>query len=84
MINEMAPHSEFVDFQCKLMPFFLKKFDKVKSRYFPGYDGIAFFAGTVLHSLEHSAAEWNMEDLIMFLMLSQCVSLPQNRNIDPV
>jgi len=62
MVNEMAPHSEFVDFQCKLMPFFLKEFDKVKSRYFPGYDGMAFFVGTVIHSLDHSAAEWNMED----------------------
>ena len=40
-ISELAPYSEFIDFTCKLRPFFMKEFSKVKKHYFPGCHGEA-------------------------------------------
>lgn len=45
LVHELAPYSEFVNFHCKLRPFFLKEFSKVKSKYFPGIDGQALYIG---------------------------------------
>ena len=62
IINEMAPYSEFVDFHCKLRPYFLKEFAKSKQYYFPGYHGEAMYIGTIMHSLDHCRMDWNIED----------------------
>jgi hypothetical protein len=40
-LSELIPHSEFVEFTCKLRPFFLKEFSKVKKFYFPACHGEA-------------------------------------------
>lgn len=45
VVNELAPYSEFVDFHCKLRPFFMKTFATVRSHYFPGCNGEALFIG---------------------------------------
>jgi hypothetical protein len=62
LVKELSPYSEFVDFHVKLRPIFLAKFDKVKRRYFPGCHGEAMFVGTVMHSLDHTRMDWNLED----------------------
>ena len=63
-VSELAPHSEFVDFTCKLRPFFLKEFSKVKSYFFPGCHGEAMYIGTIMHSLDHCRMDWNIEDAL--------------------
>ena len=50
LVNELAPYSEFVDFHCKLRPFFHKEFAKVKSSYFPGCNGEALYIGKLIRS----------------------------------
>ncbi len=40
-LSELIAHSEFVEFTCKLRPFFLKEFSKVKKFYFPACHGEA-------------------------------------------
>jgi len=60
-IQELIPHSRLVKFICTLRPIFLSQFEKYHHE-FPGIDGEALFIGTVLHSLDHKCAEWNLED----------------------
>jgi len=62
LIREVAQYSEFVDFHVKLRPYFMREFAKVKSKYFPGCHGEAMFVGTVMHSLDHTRMDWNLED----------------------
>jgi hypothetical protein len=40
-VSELIPYSDFVEFTCKLRPYFFKEFSKVKEFYFPGCDGEA-------------------------------------------
>lgn len=61
-VSDLAPYSEFVDFTCKLRPFFLKEFAKSKAYYFPGCHGEAMYIGTIMHSLDHTRMDWNIED----------------------
>ena len=61
-ISELAPYSEFVDFTCKLRPFFLQEFGRVKKYYFPGCHGEALYIGSIMHSLDHCRMDWNIED----------------------
>lgn len=60
-ITELMPHSDFVNFTVKLRAIFHHEFSKC-SHMFPGVDCEAFFAGTILHSLDHALMEWNLED----------------------
>lgn len=62
LIRELAQYSEFVDFHVKLRPIFMKEFAKVKGKYFPGCHGEALFVGTIIHSLDHTRMDWNLED----------------------
>ena len=62
VIVDLVPYSEFVEFTCKLRPFFLKEFAKVKKYYFPGCHGKALYIGTIMHSLDHCCMDWNIED----------------------
>jgi len=60
-IAELAPHSELVDFTNKLRTKFLNKFHSMRDT-FPGVDGEAFFASTIVHSLDHQQAMWGIRD----------------------
>jgi len=62
-IQELIPHSRLVKFICTLRPVFLSQFQKYRDE-FPGIDGEALFVGTVLHSLDHTCMEWNLEDAL--------------------
>lgn len=61
-VSELAPYSDFVNFTCKLRPFFLQEFAKSKAYYFPGCHGEAMYIGTIMHSLDHTRMDWNIED----------------------
>lgn len=39
----------------------MTQFEKYRNE-FPGVDGEALFIGTVLHSLDHTTMDWNLED----------------------
>ena len=60
-IVELVPHSRFVNFVVKVRAIFINEFAKHKSS-FPGVHGEAMFVGTILHSLDHTIMDWNMED----------------------
>jgi hypothetical protein len=40
-VSELIPYSDFVEFTCKLRPYFLKEFSRVKKFYFPACNGEA-------------------------------------------
>ena len=60
-IEELTPYSRLIRFICRCHAMFLSEFAKNRND-FPGVDGEAFFVGTVLHSLDHTCAEHNLED----------------------
>lgn len=60
-IDKLARFSEVVDFSIKVRNKFINEFAKHKKD-FPGIEGEALFVGTVLHSLDHTLMDWNMED----------------------
>jgi len=59
--RELQPHSEIVDFVIKVRNSFMNTFQKHKND-LKGIDGEAMFVGTILHSLDHTLMEWNLED----------------------
>mmetsp|Transcript_73354 Transcript_73354/g.237257 ORF Transcript_73354/g.237257 Transcript_73354/m.237257 type:complete len:195 (-) Transcript_73354:119-703(-) len=63
-IYQLQQHSEVVDFVVRVRNHFLNSFAACKKDIFPGVDGEALFAGTVLHSLDHTLMEWNLEDAL--------------------
>eukprot|EP00594_Rhizosolenia_setigera_P019149 CAMPEP_0178978970 /NCGR_PEP_ID=MMETSP0789-20121207/25532_1 /TAXON_ID=3005 /ORGANISM="Rhizosolenia setigera, Strain CCMP 1694" /LENGTH=360 /DNA_ID=CAMNT_0020668923 /DNA_START=561 /DNA_END=1640 /DNA_ORIENTATION=- len=60
-IEELAKYSRFVTFIVKTRAVFISEFAKYKDD-FPGVHGEAMFVGTVLHSLDHSLMDWNLQD----------------------
>lgn len=60
-IVKLSKYSRFVNFIVRTRGIFLSEFTKHKKS-FPGIDGEAMFVGTVLHSLDHSFMDWNLED----------------------
>ena len=60
-IKELMSHSELVKFIIPLRKYFHKTFEEHKAE-FPGIDAESFFIGTIMHSLDHSIAAWNMKD----------------------
>ncbi len=60
-VRDLYKHSRLVKFILLVRPIFLNNFSKFKN-HFPGIDAEALFAGTVLHSLDHTMAEWILED----------------------
>ncbi|EJK59055.1 hypothetical protein THAOC_20773 [Thalassiosira oceanica] len=60
-IDELIPHSELVKFVIQIRSVFLSEFAKYGSE-FPGVHGEAMFVGTILHSLDHTCMDWNLED----------------------
>ena len=62
-IEDLVKYSRFVKFVVKVRAIFLLEFQKHKEL-FPGADGEAMFVGTVLHSLDHTLMDWNLEDAL--------------------
>jgi len=62
-IDKLAKFSEVVDFSIKVRNKFINKFAEHKED-FPGIEGEALFIGTVLHSLDHTLMDWNLEDAL--------------------
>jgi len=60
-IDDLMPHSEFVNFITKVRSIFMSEFKKYKYM-FPGVHGEAMFVGTIMHSLDHCLLDWNLED----------------------
>jgi len=61
IIRKLAPYSSLVDFTVKVRSRFIHEFEKHKAD-FPGMNGEALFIGTVLHSLDHTLMDDNLED----------------------
>jgi len=60
-IIELAKYSRYVNFSVQVRAIFIDEFARQK-HLFPGVHGEAFFVGTVLHSLDHTLMEWNLDD----------------------
>lgn len=60
-VVDLVPYSEMVRFVAKVRSIFYREFTKHK-HHFPGIHCEALFVGTVLHSLDHALAEWNLKD----------------------
>ena len=60
-ITELIPFSKLVNFICKCRAMFLTEFTKYRGE-FPGIHGEALFVGTVLHSIDHTCMDINLED----------------------
>ncbi|KAL7491472.1 hypothetical protein ACHAWT_001019, partial [Skeletonema menzelii] len=60
-IVDLVKYSEFINFVVKVRSIFFAEFQKHKE-IFPGTDGEAMFVGTILHSLDHYFADWNLKD----------------------
>jgi len=60
-VSNLVPYSEMVRFVVKVRSIFYREFAKHK-HHFPGIHCEALFAGTVLHSVDHALAEWNLKD----------------------
>ena len=53
-IRQLMAHSKIVDFVVKVRNFFLNTFEEYRSD-FPAIDAEAMFAGTIIHSLDHTS-----------------------------
>jgi len=62
-VRELRHYSEVGDFVLKVRNHFLNEFEAHRKS-LPGIDGEALFVGTVLHSLDHTLMEWNLEDAL--------------------
>jgi len=62
-IVELFRYSRLIHFVARVHSIFLAEFAKHKSL-FPGANGEALFVGTVLHSLDHTLMDWNLEDAL--------------------
>jgi len=60
-IDELVPHSRFINFVVRVRAIFLSEFERYK-HLFPGVHVEAMFVGTVLHSLDHTLMDWNLTD----------------------
>lgn len=60
-ITQLIPFSNLVSFICKCRAMFLAEFIKYQDE-FAGIHGEALFVGTVLHSLDHTCMDRNLED----------------------
>lgn len=60
-IRDLMKHSELVNFIVRVRTIFMSEFSKRKDT-FPGIHGEALFVGTVMHSLDHTIMDKNLED----------------------
>merc|ERR1712226_568747 len=59
--RQLQQHSELANFVIKVRNSFLNAFQENRNE-LKGIDGEAMFIGTILHSLDHTLMEWNLED----------------------
>ena len=60
-LRKFVKHSTLVSFVMKVRNGFMNAFRKYREE-LHGIDGEALFIGTIIHSLDHSFLEWNLED----------------------
>ena len=60
-LRKLLQDSATVNFVMKVRNGFMNTFCNYRDEFY-GIDGEAMFIGTILHSLDHALAEWNMED----------------------
>lgn len=60
-IDELVKHSRFINFVVRVRAIFFSEFEKYK-HLFPDVHPEAMFVGTILHSLDHTLMDWNLED----------------------
>ena len=60
-IRDLQKYSKLVNFIIKTRVIFMSEFAKHKDS-FPGIDGEVFFVGTVIHSLDHTCMDNNLDD----------------------
>lgn len=60
-VDELVKYSSLVHFIVKVRAIFSFEFSKHRDS-FPGAQGEALFVGTILHSLDHTLMDWNLED----------------------
>ena len=58
---DLQKHSKLVNLIIKTRTFSMSEFAEHKDS-FPGIDGEAFFVGTVMHSLDHTCMDNNLDD----------------------
>ena len=51
-----------IDFILKVRSRFLRLFPKYQDTFPPGVDAESLLASTIIHSLDHTLMEWNLED----------------------
>ena len=62
-LRKFLNHSQIVNFVMKVRNGFMNTFRSYRDE-FHGIDGEAMFIGTILHSLDHTLMEWNIEDAL--------------------
>ena len=62
-LRKFLQHSQIVNFVMKVRNGFMNTFRKYRDE-LHGIDGEAMFIGTILHSLDHTLLEWNLEDAL--------------------
>jgi hypothetical protein len=60
-ILELAKFSETIDFLIKIRNHFMNEFQKERDC-FPAIEGESLFLGTIVHSLDHTLMEWDLQD----------------------
>merc|ERR1719210_896043 len=60
-VRQLMQHSEICSFVVKVRNHFMNAFAQHRAELL-GIDGEALFVGTILHSLDHTLMEWNLED----------------------
>jgi len=61
-IDELMKHSKLVNFVVKTRGIFFSEFRKHRHLFPKNVNDEAMFIGTILHSLDHTLMEWNLED----------------------
>ena len=62
-LHKLLQDSTTVNFVMKVRNGFMNTFHNYRDEFY-GIDGEAMFIGTILHSLDHSLLEWNIEDAL--------------------
>mmetsp|Transcript_24585 Transcript_24585/g.56282 ORF Transcript_24585/g.56282 Transcript_24585/m.56282 type:complete len:489 (-) Transcript_24585:199-1665(-) len=60
-IYHLSKYSRLVNFIILVRSVFMEEFHK-HGKCFPGVHGEALFVGSILHSLDHTTMDWNLED----------------------
>ena len=61
-LTDLSKESYVIDFILKVRSRFLRLFPKYQDTFPPGVDAESLLASTIIHSLDHTLMEWNLED----------------------